>query len=122
MAEMIGARLWRENLDLLTPPDPNFPPRQEPADAILQLPSFNARLYIRASAFFIAKGNRTGRRTQPDEGNRKLLKPFVDLVYEDLRKDGFKVSYEAVLAYFGQAYSDAEEWYAQKRRRGGGTA
>lgn len=123
MAETIGVRLWRENLDLLTPPDSTFPPRQEPAEAILQLP-FNARLYIRSSAYFIAKGSRTGAWTHPNEAHLNLLKPFVDTVYEDIRKDGFTVPYEAVDAYFRQAYRDAEEWYARKRAkgRGGGTA
>ncbi len=111
MAEAIGMRLWRENLDLLTPPDSTFLPPQEPAEAILELP-FNARLYIRASAFFMAKG----------KANLRLLKPFVDPIYEDLRKDGFKVRYEAVLAYFRQAYREAEEWHARNRGRSGGTA
>jgi hypothetical protein len=119
MAETIGVRLWRENLDLLTPPDSSLPPRQEPAEAILQLP-FNARLYIRSSAYFIAKGSRSGAWTHPSEADLNPLKTLVDQVYEDLRKDGFTVPYEAVDAYFRQAYRDAEEWYARKRAKKSG--
>lgn len=123
MAENIGIRLWQENLDLLTPPDSTFPPPQEPAEAILQLP-FKARLYLRATAFFIAKSSRTRAWANPDDPHRDLLRPFIDPTYEDLRKDRFKVPYEAVDAYFREAYRDAEQWYARKRAqgRGGGTA
>jgi hypothetical protein len=119
MAVKIGTHLWQENLDLLTPPDSTLPPPQEPAEAIRQLP-FKARLFIRASAWFIAKGSRTGAWTNPDDPHRDLLKPFVDPTYEDLRKDGLTVPHEAVDAYFRQAYRDAEEWYAGKRPGGEG--
>ncbi len=112
----MGSHMWRENLDLLTPPDETFPARQEPAEAIRQL-TFKARIHIRNCAMFIAKRSRTGFWTNPDIAHLNLLKRFVDRTYEDLPNGGMKAPYEAVDAYFRKAYRDVEEWYARKRAR-----
>ena len=118
MSIQLGLTLELEELDRLRPPDLMFPPRQEPAEAIRQLP-FNARLYIRKSAMFIAKWSRTGSWTNPDVTQLNLLKRFIDPTYESLRKDGLTAPYEAVDAYFRKAYRDGEEWYARKRAERG---
>ena len=113
VAMQCGLALWMEELDRMRPAGMAFP-RQEPAEAIDQLP-FDARRLIRLSAVYIAKWSRTGVWTSPDVAHLNPLKRFVDDLHRDLQKDGATVSYEAVDAYFRKAYQDAEDRYARER-------
>jgi ribosomal protein L37E len=105
--------LEMEELDRVRPPGMAFP-RQEPAEAVDQLP-FNARRLIRLSAMYIAKWSRTGALTSPDVAPLNLLKRFVDDIHRDLQKDGVTIPYEAVDVYFRKAFQDAEDRYACER-------